>query len=70
LARPRLRHRFESWCPTAGDPLALRFARIAIEPSIASPRSLLREAAETVNAVLERSGLRTVIVLDRSSVFL
>ena len=59
---------FETWTPTATDPLAVRFARIVLTPIGLASIVLLRAATTSVLDVLAKAGIDGVLVVDGESV--
>ncbi len=61
---------FESWTPTAADPLAVRFARLILSARGKATFAMLRTAAHAARSILQNAGLDAVPVLDDRSVAL
>lgn len=55
---------FESWSPTAADPLRARFGRILVEPTGSASVAMVRDAAESVLRVLAGIGIDAAIAID------
>jgi len=61
---------FESWTPTAADPLAVRFARLVLSARGNATLTVRRTAARTARAVLQARGIDAFPLLDGRSIAL
>jgi len=61
---------FESWTPTAADPLAVRFARLVLSARGNATLTMLRTAARTARAALQSCGVDAFPLLDGRSIAL
>ncbi len=61
---------FESWTPTAADPLAVRFARLVLSARGNATLTMLRTAARTARAALQSCGIDAFALLDGRSIAL
>jgi bifunctional non-homologous end joining protein LigD len=55
---------FESWSPTATNPLAVAFARILLVPSGAATQAMVKEGCVVLRDLLSAAGLQPVLSLD------